>query len=73
MGEEKNHFPVIDGHVDLLYELMRHHPNSVCHDLESGPAAPLFFMMISTAYCAVACAPGADMLCNSSGLACLMY
>ena len=37
MKEEKKNFPVIDGHVDLIYELMRHHPNSVFRDLRGGP------------------------------------
>lgn len=39
-GKSTEHFLVIDGHVDLVYSLMRHHPGSRFEDLSTGQVTP---------------------------------
>ncbi|WP_298432504.1 membrane dipeptidase [Geobacter sp.] len=57
MGEERV-FPVIDGHVDLVYDLMRNHPGSFFAELAEGAVTPRSLaaggvrVLVSALYCA---------------------
>jgi membrane dipeptidase len=61
-AHSRNHqYPVIDGHVDLLYDLIRHHPETPLQDLPDAwvtlpkLAAGAVRIIVSVFYCPDAC------------------
>ena len=37
MNDRHSDLPIVDGHVDILYEMIRHHPDTPFHEISTGP------------------------------------